>query len=146
MDPAYELKEFGAERIDEMVKVWQDSGLPYRPKGRDRRSELERQMAENPDMFVGAFLGEELVGVVVGTYDVRKGYINRLAVDPGHRRKGIGLALVNEIDRRLREKGFGIVCTLIEGENPASYALFEKAGYNLHEEIKYLRKRDNKDI
>jgi len=66
----------------QIVTLWQNAGLSYKPEGRDRKDAIQSQMAANPDFFIGAFEDNRLVGVVVASTDGRRGWINRLAVDP----------------------------------------------------------------
>ena len=46
-----------------------------------------------------------IVGVVLGTYDGRRGWILRLAVHPDQRRQGFATRLVQEVERRLAALG-----------------------------------------
>ncbi len=131
---------------DELIKLWERSSLPFKPKGRDNRQEIARQMNANPELFLGAFEGRTLVGTVVGSYDGRKGWINRLAVDPDHRRQGIGQILIARIEKSLREKGARIIAALVEKSNLKSINLFEKLGYVTDKEILYLSKRESEDV
>ena len=131
---------------DEMIKLWERSSLPFKPKGRDSRQETKRQMNSNPKLFLGAFEGNALVGTVVGSYDGRKGWINRLAVDPEYRRHRIAQLLVARIEDALREKGAKIICALVEESNLGSISLFEKLGYVTDRGILYLSKRESEDV
>jgi len=45
---------------DEIVALWQRTGLSYKPEGRDRKDTVQTQMVANPDFFVGAFEGSGL--------------------------------------------------------------------------------------
>jgi N-acetylglutamate synthase len=141
-----ELRTLSIRDYDDIVSVWERAGLPFRPKGRDSKAEVERQMSMDPEMWLGCCLDGKLVGVVIGTYESRKGWLNRLAVVPEHQGKGCGRALVTEMERRLRARGLGIFAVLIEDGHDASMALFREAGYEVHESISYLRKRDRPDI
>ena len=100
-------------------------------------------MRANPDFFLGAFEGSHLVGAVILSSDLRKGWINRLAVDPDHRHRDIAKALIEESEKTLRKHGLRIFCALIEDYNVASKELFEKCGYIEHRGILYFSKRDN---
>lgn len=131
---------------DEMIKLWERSSLPFKPKGRDSRQETKRQMNSNPKLFLGAFEGNALVGTVVGSYDGRKGWINRLAVDLEYRRQRIAQLLVARIEDALREKGAKIICALVEESNLGSISLFEKLGYVTDRGILYLSKRESEDV
>lgn len=128
--------------LDSMRRLWRDAGLPYKPNGRDRLRNLEKQMDGAPEYFLGAFMHGELIGVSLVTDDGRKGWINRLAVRPDHRKRGIGTMLIRESEKVLRAKGIHLLCAHIETWNEASMRLFEKHGYHVETEIAYLTKRD----
>jgi len=128
-----------------MVKLWSLSDLPFRPKGRDNMKALRAQRRASPDLFLGAFMGSKLVGVVLGTDDCRKGWLNRLAVLPEARGKGVASALIKECEKALRRRGRRLFCVLIESYNTGSMDLFTKAGYKREEEILYFTKRERKD-
>ena len=100
-------------------------------------------VVEFGDLFLGAFDSGELIGVIVGTDDGRKGWINRLAVLPEYRRKGVALKLIRAIEGALRKRGRRIISVLIEAPNNASVSLFLKAGYAAWEGMAYLSKRDD---
>ena len=126
---------------DETVKLWTDAKLPFKPKGRDSKEAIAAQMKTNPEFFLGAFEDSHLVGTVVLSSDVRKGWINRLAVHPGHRRRGVAKALIAEAERILRKHGVRIFCVLIEDYNIISRKLFRECSYVEHHDIKYFSKR-----
>ena len=128
---------------DQIVALWQKAGLSYKPEGRDRKDTIRSQMAVNPDFFLGAFEGVRLLGVLVVSTDGRRGWINRLAVDPNCRRKGVAKALISEAERILREHGMRIFCALIEDTNSGSMRLFKDCGYRAHRDIVYFSKRDS---
>lgn len=141
-----DIRELTADDYDAIVTLWRESGLSHRPLGRDSRSELRRQMRLIPDLFLGAFEGSELVGVVIGTDDNRKGWVNRLAVRPDRRRKGIGTALMLELEMRLKKRGNRIIGALIETPNRVSESFFEKMGYEPSESILYVSKRESEEV
>jgi len=126
-----------------MTKLWSRASLPFKPVGRDSKKAIGDQMRANPDFFLGAFEGSHLVGAVILSSDLRKGWINRLAVDPDHRHRDIAKALIEESEKTLRKHGLRIFCALIEDYNVASKELFEKCGYIEHRGILYFSKRDN---
>jgi ribosomal protein S18 acetylase RimI-like enzyme len=139
------IEPFTADRYDEVIRLWEEAELSHRPKGRDRRGEIEREIAQNPDLFLGAFEGGRLVGTVIGTWDGRRGMINRLAVHPDFRGRGYAKELVAACEEALRKRGAGIICALIDDYNTESLALFQRIGYTLRRDILYLSKRDPED-
>lgn len=143
--PRYKVQRLRPSDYDELFSVWERAGLPARPKGRDSRPEMERQMRLGTSIFLKAVVREgrkdRIVAVVLGTHDGRKGWINRLAVLPELRRRGLGSLLVKELERRFRRMGLDIYCGLIETYNDESAAFFAKLGYVRHEDIIYYSKR-----
>ncbi len=127
---------------DEIISLWSRAGLSFKPLGRDSRESIDEQMKAYPDFFLGAFDAGRLVGAVVLSSDLRKGWINRLAVDPCCRRRGLGKTLIEESERTFRYHGLKIFCGLIESPNRASRELFRKCGYAEHSDIPYFSKRD----
>ena len=136
----------GPEDYDAIIDVWNRAGLPFRPIGRDSPEEIKRQIKLDPEMFLGAFVNSQMIGMIMGSYDSRKGWLNRLAVIPEHQGKGIARALVQEMEKRLKAKGFRIIATMIEDDHEESMKLFKKAGYIVHDDITYLTKRDDSDV
>lgn len=132
---------------EDMIALWTRAGLPCKPKGRDSKRAMASQMESNPSLFLGAFNGNTLVGAVIGSYDQRrKGWINRLAVNPEYQRQGIGRLLITSMEKVLKEKGVSLVCALIEEGSNESMRLFEKLGYVYEKSILYFSKRESKDV
>jgi len=131
---------------DQIVTLWQNAGLSYKPQGRDRKDAIQAQMAANPDFFIGAFEDNRLVGIVVASTDGRRGWINRLAVGPECRRAGVAKALISETEKVLRKHGLRIFCALIDGDNASSMQLFKRCGYRAHRDIVYFSKRDSDQV
>jgi len=141
-----EIRRLTINDYEEMVRLWLRAKLPFKPKGRDSREAIAVQMKANPEFFLGAFEDNHLVGTVIISCDTRKGWINRLAVDPDHRRRTIAKALIVESERTLRKHGIGIFCALIEDYNAISKKLFKECGYVEHHDITYFSKRDSDEV
>ncbi|MCS7124201.1 MAG: GNAT family N-acetyltransferase [Candidatus Bathyarchaeota archaeon] len=140
------IRRLRAEDYPELVHLWLRAGLSFKPKGRDSHEAVTKQMEENPDFFLGAFHDGRLIGAVIVSSDMRKGWINRLAVHPDYRRRGVAKALVAEAEKVLRQKGIRIFCALVENSNLASKRLFKACGYVEHRNIVYFSKRDSDEV
>jgi ribosomal protein S18 acetylase RimI-like enzyme len=135
-----------ASHHTEIVELWQRAGLHIRPTGRDSAAAFARQMATGVQTPIGLRAGPRLVGVVLATHDSRKGWINRLAVDPDYRRQGLGTRLIRLAEEHFRSLGIEIWAALIEEWNEASLALFRSAGYDLADNIVYASRRQGADV
>jgi ribosomal protein S18 acetylase RimI-like enzyme len=94
------------------------------------RAEVEGLLAHDGDLVLGAEEAGVLVGVVLGSYDGRRGWIQRLAIDDDHRRRGVGRALIAEVERRLAARGCVQVNLLVFEDNTEGRAFWEAAGYD----------------
>ena len=146
MNESSAIRKLGIEHIDSILALWQQAELPYKPAGRDRRDRLEERITSGRDCFFGLFDDGMLAGVILATHDGRKGWVNRLAVDPAYRHRGLAQRLIARAEQHLRAEGIEIIAALIEGYNRASLELFQKCGYKVFEDIHYLTKRDRPDV
>lgn len=125
-----EIRKLRISDYPKIIEIWSRAGLPFKPNGRDSKLAISKEIKAHPDFFLGAFEDGRLIGTVVLSCDLRKGWINRLAVEVSHRNRGVAQALISESERVLREQGVRIFCGLVESSNTASQKLFEKCGYS----------------
>src|SRR5712691_6355555 len=128
-----------------MIALFQVCDMNPKTKGRDNLRSFTEQLSSNVDSYLGAFDGDRLVGAVLGTHDTRKGWINRLAVDPRYRRRAIAARLVRRCELVLRKRGLEMFAALIEPENEASAAFFKSQGYDILPII-YARKKRRESV
>ena len=131
---------------DLLVSLWEQAGLPFKPLGRDSRESIAEEMQSSTGSFIVVEIDKKPVGTVLATHDGRKGWINRVAVLPGYRNKGIGRALVEYAEKLFQEQGIGIYACMIEDYNNQSLEIFQKLGYIEFEGLHYLTKRTHPDI
>lgn len=142
-----EFRTLTIKDYESMIKLWKRAGLLFKPRGRDSKRMIDRQMKAFPEFFIGAFHQDKLAGVVIDSYDGRmKGWINRLAVDPSYRRRGIAEHLISRAEEALKRCGAEIFCVLIETPNEESVKLFQKLGYVTHKDILYVTKRGGQEL
>lgn len=134
-------QDLGASDYAEILALWDRAGLSVRPTGRDAAEVFARQMAGGLQRVIGFREAGRLVAVAVLTHDGRRGWINRLAVDPARRRHGLAALLIAEAERWFtRDLGLEVWAALIEGENRGSQAFFDALGYQRHDVV-YVSKR-----
>lgn len=142
------IRRLALDDYDDLMALWKRAGLhSLKPRGRDSRAAIARQIASGVETILGLTVDDRLVGAVVATHDSRKGWINRLAVDPDYRRRGYGARLIAAAEDVLRDQGMRIIAALVESDNPASLALFQKVGYvEIDSGIHYLSKRESDQV
>jgi ribosomal protein S18 acetylase RimI-like enzyme len=141
-----DLRPLRIEDYDRLIRLWDKAGLPYKPRGRDQKNNIASELTKDTAIFLVAEFKGELIGSVFGTHDGRKGWINRLAVSPEYRHRGLGVRLVEEVEEKMTERGIEIIACLVEDWNHTSLKFFVQLGYMLHKDIFYLSKRKNQDV
>jgi len=109
--------------------LWQEAGPGVRLRPSDSAPEVAKKLERDPDLFLVAEAEGRIVGVIMGAWDGRRGWLHHLAVAEAYRGQGIGAALVREVEDRLRAKGCLKVNLLVRAENVAARRLYERLGY-----------------
>ncbi len=135
------LVQLAAADFDRIVELWQRAGLSFRPSGRDSKEAFAYQLEGGRQTVLGLQDGDDLLGVVLVTHDSRKGWINRLAVDPAFRRQGIATSLITAAEDYLQSQGVQVFAALIHEDNRESVAAFTQAGYVAMRDVHYFSKR-----
>jgi ribosomal protein S18 acetylase RimI-like enzyme len=137
------IRKMNITDYEGLIKLWIKAGLPYRHKGRDRKNKISEEL-KNPATNILLMESEHnIIGSIFATHDGRKGWINRLAITPEFRNKGLAQKLIAEAEIFLVHHGIEIIACLIEDWNKQSIKLFQKTGYKKHTDIIYFTKRLN---
>lgn len=128
-----QIREFKITDYDKVMQLWKESGLVIRPG--DDIDGVRLKLQRDPDLFLLVEENDEIVGVVMGGWDGRRGWINHLAVKPSRQRSGIGSHLIRELETRLTRKGARKVNAQIYQSNKRSIQFFKAAGYEVHNDL-----------
>jgi ribosomal protein S18 acetylase RimI-like enzyme len=122
-----EIRTFRTGDRARVVSLWQRCGLVVAWNDPDK--DIERKRRQQPDLFMVAVDGETIIGTAMGGYDGHRGSLYYLAVDPPHRRRGIGALLVRTVVEQLRELGCPKLNILVRSSNRAVIGFYEKLGF-----------------
>src|SRR5947209_4234119 len=120
-------RSFAMSDYDAVVALWRAAGLEIGIS--DTRAAIAHRLQRDPDLFV---VGEEaglVAAAVLGCYDGRRGWVNRLAVRPDMQQRSLGALLLAELERRFRSVGCVKVNLLIEPDNAGVEAFYRRQGY-----------------
>ncbi len=99
--------------------LWANAGTGIHLRLSDEIQEIEKKIQRDPDLFLLAEREGQVIGVVLGGFDGRRGMMYHLAVSDSNRRQGVAAALVDELETRLRQKGCLRYYLLMTPDNPA---------------------------
>jgi len=142
---AAEIKTLTIDDFDDILRVWADAGLPIKLHGRESREQLARELAASHVAAFGLYENHRMVAVGLANWDGRRGWVNRVAVDPDCRGRGLAGLIIRECEAFLREQGAHVITALIEEVNYPSIACFQKEGFDCIDNILYFAKYDSPD-
>lgn len=118
------------EDLDAVLDLWRRSGPGIQLSRSDRPEEIAKKQQRDPDLFLVAEEGGQVVGAVLGGFDGRRGLVYHLSVLPQRRRSGIGRALMEELESRLGKKGCLRAYLLVTEDNPGAVDFYEEIGWD----------------
>lgn len=131
---ANQLRELSLDDLDAVLSLWRSAdGVVLRAA--DSREAIARFLAYNPGLSFACEAGGRVVGAVLGGTDGRRGYLYHLAVDPAHRRRGIGRALALRAAAALQARGIEKCHVFVLAENAGARAFWARAGWAERPEI-----------
>jgi ribosomal protein S18 acetylase RimI-like enzyme len=101
------------------------------PSTTESADDLRWLLERDPDALLLADAEGAVVGSLIAGWDGWRGTFYRLAVDPGHRRRGLATAMVRAGEERLRALGAKRLNAIVESEEADAMAFWASAGYEL---------------
>jgi ribosomal protein S18 acetylase RimI-like enzyme len=128
--PVFSIREFKfPEDYDQAVEIWKNSGPGVNFSRSDTPAEIQKKLNYSPDLFLVAVANEKIVGTVIGAYDGRRGIIYHLAIETHYRKSGIGKALMQEVESRLKGKGCVKSYLMINKDNLSVVEYYQDLGW-----------------
>ena len=124
-----------------MISLWQRCDL-LRPWN-DPTKDIQRKLRVQPEMFLVAVLGDEIVATVMAGYEGHRGWVNYLAVAPEHRCKGLGRAMMTEVERLLGNAGCPKINVQVRGSNPSAIQFYHQLGYQIDDVVSLGKRLDH---
>jgi ribosomal protein S18 acetylase RimI-like enzyme len=132
------VRPFDDRDEEAVVALWRRCGLVR--AWNDPHADIARKRSVQRDLFLVGTRGDAVVATVMAGYDGHRGWINYLAVDPGHRRRGFARELMLRVEHALRALGCPKVNLQVRAGNDAATAWYLGLGY-LPDDVASLGKR-----
>jgi ribosomal protein S18 acetylase RimI-like enzyme len=121
------------------VHLWNNVGTGVHVGPSDAPAELAKKLQRDPDLFLVAVEGDQLVGTVMGGFDGRRGMVYHLAVAQTHRRSGIASRLMAEVEKRLEAKGCLKCYLLVRPDNDMAVEYYKAIGWSLSDNLIFMK-------
>src|SRR5215469_9999319 len=134
----WRIRDFHEDDLDAAVRLWDD------PAGGSTSpvfglSDLIGAVRGDAPAVV-AVVGDEVVGAVVASVSGARAQLIRISLAAGWRRKGIGSAMLTELERRLVSAGVHRITCLLADENEMGALALEHCGYATHAGMRLYEK------
>jgi len=101
---------------------------------------ISKYLNRNPETCFVAEKDGEIIGVIMGGHDGRRGFIYHTAVKISERNSGIGRTLVDRTMEALKEEGIHKVALVVYGKNEIGNKFWEDIGFITREDLVYRNK------
>jgi transitional endoplasmic reticulum ATPase len=123
----WRVRDFHADDLDAAVRLWDNPAASSEAPAFGLSDLIAAVRAHEP--AVVAVVGEELVGTAVATVGGDRAWVMRISLASAWRHKGIGSAMLGELERRLVAAGVHRIQCLLAGETELGALALEHAGY-----------------
>lgn len=127
------IRAFCAKDEETVVALWRRCNL-IRPSN-NPHADIRRKLEVRPDLFLIGERDGTIVASVMAGYEGHRGWLNYVAVDPEHRRRGLGRAIVAAAELRLRAVGCPKINLQIRSSNPEVIEFYRRIGYSVDEVV-----------
>jgi transitional endoplasmic reticulum ATPase len=123
----WRIRDFHPDDLDAAVRLWDNPAASSEEPAFGLSDLIAAVRSSEP--AVVAVVGEELVGTAVATVSGGRAWVMRISLATAWRRRGIGSAMLGELERRLVAAGVHRIQCLLAGESDLGALALEHAGY-----------------
>ena len=129
-----EIRPYRETDQQAVAGLWQEV-YPDAPPRNHPETDIQRKLTVQRELFLVAVQDGRLVGTAMAGYDGHRGWVYYVVVDPGHRRRGIGTALMRAVEVGLASIGCPKLNLQVRASNPEVVAFYRKLGFDIEERI-----------
>lgn len=133
------IRSYKPEDEERVLILW-DRVFPDSPPHNNPVLDIRTKQTVQPELFLVASIDDKLVGTAMAGFDGHRGWVYYLGVDPDYRQRGIGTALMRQVESKLAALGCPKLNLQIRAHNAEVQSFYEKLGYFFEDRISMGRK------
>ncbi len=137
----WRLRDFHDDDLDQAISLWEQNRRVDDPPPVFPVSEVV-SAARSGQPTVVAVVGEQLIGIAVAQVHGERAWVSLIALSSGWRQQGVGSALFENLELRLRTGGVRRISALLPPEATGSIALLN-SGFTERHGLTYYEKVDH---
>jgi ribosomal protein S18 acetylase RimI-like enzyme len=137
------IKTIDDSDLAEVIALWQRCGSTRAWNDPAGDIALARKEA-NATVLLGRSDGALVASVLVG-HDGHRGWVYYVTVDPEHRFKGYGRAIMLSAEQWLRARGIEKLQLMVRGDNAKVHAFYQSLGYYDQERVVFAKWLDGRE-
>ncbi|MFW9827185.1 MAG: GNAT family N-acetyltransferase [Candidatus Thorarchaeota archaeon] len=118
---------------EEVIQIWRKAGISV--GSTDTKEEIERMMHQNPNLFLIGKKDNKVIGVVMGGFDGRRGYVHHLAVHPDFQKKGYGKILIENLINKFSKMKVHKLHLFVEKYNKDVVDFYRNLGWEIRDDL-----------
>ena len=129
--------------IKDVIALWQRCGSTR--AWNDPAGDIALARREpNATVLLGRDVGVLVASVLVG-HDGHRGWVYYVTVDPDHRFKGHGRAIMDAAESWLRARGIQKLQLMVRGDNAAVHDFYQSLGYYDQKRVTFAKWLDGRE-
>jgi ribosomal protein S18 acetylase RimI-like enzyme len=141
--PTLAIAPIGDADITGVIALWQACHLT-RPWNDPAADIALARKGSNATVLIGRD-SASIIATVLAGHDGHRGWVYYLAVDPEHRHKGYGRAMMDAAEGWLRGHGIEKLQLLVRPDNSQVKEFYQSLGYSEQERIIYAKWLDGRE-
>ena len=127
------IEKYSMKSYAEVITLWRKAGISVGSS--DTMEELKKMYQRNPQLFLIGKINKKVVGVVMGGFDGRRGYLHHLAIDPDYQKRGYGKIMMDALVGKFRKMGVHKIHLFIEKYNKEVVKFYSNSGWEIRDDL-----------
>jgi transitional endoplasmic reticulum ATPase len=139
----WRVRDFHADDLDAAVRLWDNPAVSSEAPAFGLSDLIAAVRSHEP--AVVAVVGEDLVGIAVAAVGGDRAWVMRISLAPAWRHRGIGSAMLGELERRLVAAGVHRIQCLLSDDSEIGALALEHAGYTARQGMVFYERLEPVD-